>query len=48
MSESGAHEKGAKIYIQAARILNDNGGHTAPIVQCQGQAVELALKAFFV
>ncbi len=46
MSDAGANEKGAKIYIEAARILTDNGGHTAPIVQCQGQAVELALKAY--
>jgi hypothetical protein len=40
------NDKGARDYIQAARILSDHGGLTGPTLFCRGQAVEIALKFF--
>ena len=39
------NEKGARDYIRAARILTDDEDPPrGPIIQCQGQAIEIALK----
>lgn len=45
MTDTQINEKGARDYIRAARVLADNReGLIGPLTQCQGQAIEIALK----
>ena len=45
MTDTQINEKGARDYVQAARILADSQEVLiGPLTQCQGQAIEIALK----
>jgi hypothetical protein len=45
MTDTQSNEKGARDYIRAARVLADSREVLiGPLTQCQGQAIEIALK----
>ena len=45
MTDTQINEKGARDYIRAAQVLADSReGLIGPLTQCQGQAIEIALK----